>query len=413
MFDWANSAYSTLSITVLVFYIKSVLPGSDGDRVWGWGIGVTSLAAAVLSPLLGAIADAHASKRRWLAGTAFSGAVACMLMFFATHERPLLLVATFLVSQLAMELSQCFYNGFLPEITSEGDIDRISAWGYGAGYVGGGLALLLFLLTYKFKDALGLPADDPSLLPRLGLLFMGLWWGVFTLPALFWLHDRGQPQSDASVLVAARKAVREVGTTLRHISAFRMLVIFLIGFLFYNDGVQTVLSQASVFAEVQLKMTSDELVQVILMIQFIALPGALAVGFLANRIGQKPTLLGCLAVWVGLLVAAYFVSTKTEFWILGAGVALVMGGTQSVSRAIMGQMTPLKHTAEFFGFFNLSSKAASMFGPILFTEVLARTGKPNLAIVSLIVFFVIGLLFVLRIDILAGQQQAADADATA
>jgi UMF1 family MFS transporter len=408
MYDWANSAYSTLSITVLVSYLQgAVLPGETGVRVWGWGIGLTELVVAISSPVLGAVADAHANKRFWLGLTALGGATAASLMFFATPERPWLLVPLFLTAHLGYELSHGFYNGFLPEIAGERNMGRVSAWGYALGYVGGGLALLGFLALYRYGDMLGLPAEDATQLrPRLGLLMMGLWWGIFTLPAIFWLRDKHRPEERQPLAATARRAFGEVGHTLRNIRRYRMLAMFLLAFLLYNDGIQTVISQASVFAKYVLAMKPDELALVVLMIQFLALPGAIVMGWMADRLGQKQVLLACLAVWIGLLVAAYFVQTKAQFWCLGAVLALVMGGSQSVSRAIMGLMTPPAHTAEFFGFFNFSGKATSMFGPILFAEVLAQTGSPHRAILSLLAFFVVGSALAARVDVQQGQREA-------
>ena len=412
MYDWANSAYSTLSITVLVTYLQSaVLPGKSGVIVWGYGIGLMGLVVAVLSPTLGAWADTHASKRKWLAGTAWLGAGATALMFFATPDRPWLLVVLFLCAQFGMELSQTFYNGFLTEIASAETMDRVSAQGYALGYVGGGLALLGFMLLYNYGGQLGLPDPDVNhLRPRLGLLLAGLWWGVFTIPAVVWLRDRGVPiKRDDPITAAARNAFREVFQTLRHVRRYQMLTLFLIGFLFYNDGVQTVISQASVFAGKALQMESGELALLVLMIQFVAAPGALLVGKLSDKLGAKTALQLCLVVWVTLLVCAYFVTSRTHFWIMGAAVGLVMGGTQSVSRTIMGLMTPPERTAEFFGFFNLSGKAISMFGPIVFATTLAWTDSPHYAILSLLGFFIIGWLFIWRLDVTIGRAQAVAA----
>jgi MFS transporter, UMF1 family len=417
VYDWANSAYSTLSITVLVSYLTSTLDKIQpelGALVWAWGIGLTMLVAAILSPIFGAIADAHASKRRWLATTSWTGSAACALMIFATPDRPWLLVLLFLTAHLAFELSQGFYNGFLPEIAPVERMERVSAWGYSLGYLGGALPLVIFLGLYTQGHRIGLPTaenDTTALVPRLGLLLMGLWWGIFTIPTILWLKDRGQPKRERQTLYrATRTALREVGGTLRNIRSFRMLTVFLIAFLIYNDGVQTVISQASVFAEKVLEMTSGELAQVILVIQLVAIGGAWSVGRLAEHWGAKPTLSLCLATWTVVLVAAFFVHTTTHFWIMAIVVALVLGGTQSISRAMMGRMTPASHTAEFFGFFNLSGKATSVVGPMFFGSILFATGSAHWAMVSLLAFFLLGWAIVARVDVEQGRAEAARAD---
>ena len=417
LYDWANSAYSTISITVLVTYVMFVLDTVHEDlgaTVWGWGIGVTVFFAAIASPISGAIADAHASKNRWLAVTAVTGAIAAALMFFATPERPWLLVVLFLIAHFFYELSFCFYNAFLPDVASDENMGRISAWGYILGYIGGGLALLVVLLLFAHGHYLGLPksGEDPTaLLPRLSLLIMGLWWGVFSLPAILWLKDHGQAAKHRlPIAQATRKAGREVLHTIRNIRQYRILAIFLVGFLLYNDGVQTIISQASVFADKVLAMETAELVKVILMIQFVAVPGAWLVGWLADKVGDKPALIGCLITWIALLFYAFSVTTTTEFWYMAVVVAIIMGGTQSVSRALMGSMTPRERSGEFFGFFNLSGKATSFVGPPLFSTVLALSGSAHWAIVSLLVFFAGGLVIVSFVDVKRGRQEARAAE---
>jgi UMF1 family MFS transporter len=410
LYDWANSAYSTLQITVLASYLlKDILPDNRGVIAYGWGIGLTMLVTAVLSPILGAVADAHASKRQWLAWTSLTGAVASFLMYFTSPANPWWFVLLYLISNLGYELSQCFYNGFLPEIASEEDMDRVSAWGYGLGYLGGGIALLIVIAMFKFHPLAETPEGIVEI-KRIGLGLMGLWWGLFTIPSIMILRDKNPPtHSSESIPTATRRAFREVGSTIRNVRSYKMLALFLIAFLFYNDGVQTMISQASTFAFEVLSMGDADLALVILMIQFVALPGAIFIGYLANRIGQKPTLVVCLLVWIAQLVAAYFVTTNTQFWILAAVAAVVLGGTQSVSRSIMAVMTPPNRTAEFFGFFNLSGKAISMLGPMLFTGILAATRNAHLAISSLLIFFVAGLAVLYRVNIAEGQKQARTA----
>src|SRR5262249_2409977 len=238
------------------------------------------------------------------------------------------------------------------------------------------------MVVLMMGERWGLPTEA-GFLPRLCLLMMGIWWAVFSLPILIVVRDKALPRRQrGSLLQTAILGVKDVTTTIGHIRAYRMLAIFLLGFLIYNDGVQTVISQASVFAQSALKMEIAELVQVILMIQFVALPGALLVGWFADRVGQKATLNVCLGIWGVLLISGFFITQRWQFWRMAAFAALVLGGTQSVSRAIMGLMTPEARTGEFFGFFNLSSKAVSVLGPIVYSEILARTGSANWAILS-------------------------------
>jgi UMF1 family MFS transporter len=407
-YDWANSAYSTIQITVLVDYLVNRIALADklGALIYGWGIGVTMIVTAFLSPVLGAVADAHANKRTWLAGATAVGAGSAILMFFATPDRPWFFVALFILANLGYEQAWGFYNAFLPEIADDAYMGRVSSWGFGTGYVGGGLLLLVAILIFFQGDAIGLPSDDGFRF-RLCLLLMGVWWGVFSLPMLLVVKDKGTPPAQPQpILAAGKQALAEVWSTLTHLRHYRMLVIFLVGFLIYNDGVQTMITQASVFATDVLDMQTGELGGVILMIQFVALPGALAVGWAADHIGQKFALMVCLAIWVVLLIGAFFITEKWQFWTMAVFAALVLGGTQSVSRTIMGLMTPEARSAEFFGFFNLSGKAASMLGPIVFSTTMYATGSAHLAILSLLVFFLVGWAFVAPLNIARGQREA-------
>jgi len=412
-YDWANSAYSTLYITILWAYITRVVySDADGSAtnlgtlVWSYGIGVSMFFSAIISPVLGAVADAHASKRGWLAITALGGATASVAMGLSPAH-PILVGALFISAQVLFELSFTFYNGFLPEIADETQLNRVSSWGFGAGYIGGGLALLLAMCVFIVGPSLGLESRESQL--RAGLVIMGVWWGGFTLPTILVLRDRrSASKAGLALQQAVREAFGEVWHTLKNIRRFRTLSIFLAGFLLYNEGVNTVLSQASEFAGRVVGMDAMELTQVVLLIQFAAFPGALLIGWLADRWGQKPALMLCLAGWTVLLLAAYFVTTRLQFWGLAAVLALIMGGTQSVSRSIMGYMTPASRTAEFMGFFSLSQKATSMIGPMIFGTVVVRTGNAHLAILSLLGFILLGWAVVSRIDLQRGRVEALE-----
>jgi MFS transporter, UMF1 family len=422
MYDWANSAYSTILITVLMSYVLSIFPKADdndasfpvvhigsmpieGAVVYAWGIGLSMFAAGLLSPITGAMADARANKRLWFRTTALAGAACGVSLGVIPPTYPWLIALMFVLTSFFFELSFGFYNAFLPEIADDDAMNRVSSQGFAAGYIGGGVALGLAFALVQFGDKIGLESTLTRV--QVSLILMGIWWGIFSLPAIIILRDRAQPRSAKMPLrLATRQAVQEVKTTLTHLRSFRSLAWFLIGFLFYNDAVQTVLSQASVFGQDEIGLGLAELMPIILMIQFVSMPGALFVGWLADRIGQKEALYFCLAIWVGLLAFSWWVTSKTEFWIMGAVVALVMGGIQSVSRSIMGVMTPPDRAAEFFGFYNLSSKATSFIGPFTFGLVIWWTGSARLAILSLLLQLVVGWLLVSRVNVAQGSAEA-------
>lgn len=412
LYDWANSAYSTLLITVVAYYIqKIVLPNTWGPVVYAWGISAAMLITAVLSPVVGAMADANRSKRRWLAATALGGASASVVMALAPVGWVGLIVPCFVLSALCFNLSLVPYNAFLTEIADEKTINRVSAGGFALGYLGGAIPLLLAGLVILAGQRLGLEEVGRH---RVGVFLMGLWWGGFTLPVLRVLRDRAAPPEPPKPFHhAAALALVEVKRTLASVRQYPVCALYLLAFLFYNDGMETLITQASTLAIQAFHFSAVHLFLLVLMIQLVALPGALVVGWLSDRLGPKPTLLGCLAIWMLLPIAAALARETWAVWALGGVLALVLGGTQSVSRAIMGLITPPERTAEFFGFFNLSGKAAAFMGPTLFGLILRMTENARLAGLSVVVFFAIGWLAILHVNIQQGRCQALAGSAAA
>ena len=406
MYDWANSAYSTLLITVFVAYVQRIVfPveqwGTVGAVVWAWGISLSMLLGAILSPIVGAIADANGSKRRWLAATAIGGSTASILLGIVPPRMYVFVVVLFVVSNLMLELSLGIYNGFLPEIVSDEEMNSASAWGYGLGYIGGGIALAVAMGILHFGGQLGLDSMASRL--RISLMLMGLWWGVFSLPAIWALRDnviseKTKTQS-RSALEVMYEGVVSAMHTLRTLPAHPALGLFLLSFLFYNDGIQTIISQASTFALQELSFAESELMAVVLMIQLLAMPGAIAIGKCADVAGMKRTLLATLMIWITVLLAALLVFDKFGFWLMAAVIAFVLGGTQSVSRSLMAVMTPEGKNAEYFGFFNLSGKATSFIGTFLFGAIVAFTGSSRLAIVGLLPLFIAGAVLMWKVSL--------------
>ncbi len=401
MYDWANSAYTTLIITVLVAYIQRVVfPteqwGTTGAVVWAWGISLSMLLGAILSPILGAVADAHGSKREWLAITALCGSTASILLGIVPPRMYVLVVILFLFANLMLELSLGFYDGFLPEIVDEDQVNSVSAWGYGLGYIGGGIALAIAMVILQFGGSIGLQTMTGRL--QCSLVLMGAWWGLFSLPAILVLRDKAPKAENRPTI---RQTLRSGGTdalkTLRSLPAHRPLAFFLLSFLFYNDGIQTIISQSSTFALQELAFPEAELMAVVLMIQILAMPGALVTGKCADKFGMKQTILVSLLIWISILCAALFVHSKLSFWFLGAVIAFVLGGTQSVSRSFMAVMIPPGQNAEYFGFFHLSGKATSFFGTFLFGALVALSGSSRIAIFGLLPLFLAGALLMWKV----------------
>jgi len=410
LYDWANSAYSTLVITVLVAYIQRVVYpeetwGTTGAVVYAWGISLSMFLGALLSPLVGAIADAHQNKRGWLAATAFSGAAASVAMGITPTEHYVLISVLFVIANLMFELTLGFYNGFLPEIADEDQLNSASGWGFGLGYIGGGLALVIAMLIIQFGESIGLESMSSRL--QASLVLMGLWWGGFTIPTIWVLRDArgeeyaavttGDTETDGGTAAQAQSYLAEVWQTIKDLRFRPSLMWFLIAFLFYNDGIQTVISQASTFALQELDFAESGLMGVILMIQFLAMPGALMVAKLADKFGKKPMVLVCLGIWIGVLVIALWIDSQLSFWLLAVVIAMVMGGTQSVSRSLMAELIPTNQNAQYFGFFNLSGKATSFIGTFLFGAIVYFTDSSRLAIFGLLPLFVAGALFLMLV----------------
>ncbi len=400
-YDWANSGYTTLMITVFAAYMQRCVfntesSGSTGAVVWAWSVAVSMLIGAILSPLVGAVADARAGKRIGLGISAMVGGGACMLMAVVPASSTWLIVACLVTANLSLELSLTFYNGFLPEIATQKELNRISSAGMAWGYFGGGLALLFSMLFLNFGNLFWIDLSSETAL-RTCIFATGLWWSAFTIPTVLILRDRSRPISTSSWRSTSGTAFSDVFETVKSFRHQRTLLVFLVAFLFYNDGLQTVISQSSTFAIQELKFLDRELVAVVLMVQFIATPGAIFIGWISDRLGRKQTLVICLLVWVTLLAAAWFVHSKTGYWLMSVGVALVLGGTQAVSRAIMSSLIPKGQEGRYFGFFNLSGKATSFMGTFAFGLIIAFTGSSRVAIVGLLAFFIIGLAMISRL----------------
>ncbi|MDD7937231.1 MFS transporter [Actinomycetospora lutea] len=402
-YDWANSAFSTTVVTVFLGpYLGSIADNAAdaNGRVHPFGVPVAagSLFAYTVSlsvvlqvlvlPVVGAIADRSPHKKQQLALTAYIGAGATTALVFLTGDRYLLGALLFLVANIAFGASVVVYNSFLPQIAGPDDRDRVSSIGWAVGYIGGGLLLALNVAAVSGAEAFGVSSGE---IARWSIVSAGVWWAAFTTIPLRQLHDRPAVAGAASGS-ALLDGFRQLGRTLRELKGFPLTLLFLIAYVIYNDGIQTVIALASVYADKELRLPQSVQVQTILLVQLLAFFGALLLGWIARRFGPWKTVLGSLVVWAVVLAVAYTLPAgqPIPFVLLGALIGLVLGGSQALSRSLFSQLIPQGSEAQYFGIYEISDKGTSWLGPLLFGVTFQVTGSYRTAIISLIAFFVIG-----------------------
>jgi UMF1 family MFS transporter len=299
----------------------------------------------------------------------------------------------FIIANIGFAGGNVFYNAFLPEISTDQNIGRISGLGWALGYIGGGALLAINLIMLKHPDRIGFPSG--SFTVRDCFLSVAIWWLVFSLPTFFFLRERAEKTSLSMGKNYFNEGYHRLRDTLRRIKTFRQLTKFLVAYIIYNDGIETVIVMASIFGVEVLGMQTDEIILFFLMIQGIAFFGSLLFGFLADAIGNKKTVMISLGLWSLIVIWAFklgiFWDPKAEYWILGALAGVVLGGSQAASRSLQGTFTPDANSAEFFGFFAVSGKFASVFGPLIYGILIAMTGSVQSGILSVLFFFVVGM----------------------
>ncbi|MDG4831063.1 MFS transporter [Solwaraspora sp. WMMD1047] len=418
-YDWANSAFSTTVVTVFLGPYLTVIAkagaGCDSDDpcrgrtidLLGFDIAPGSLFPYMVSlsvfltvfvlPVVGAIADRSPYKKELLAVFAYLGSAATVAMVFLTGDRYLLGAGLFLLANIAFGASIVVYYSFLPQLAGPDERDGVSSVGWAIGYLGGGTLLALNVVAVLFKDSLGL---DTGQVARYSIVSAGLWWAAFTTIPLLRLRNR-PPAAGAAQGSPLIDGFRQLWHTLRSLKAYPLTLFFLIAYLVYNDGIQTVIALAAVYGTEELQLSDDVLVPTILMVQFLAFFGALGMGWLAKRIGAWKTVLISLVLWTVVLVIAYQLPAgqALPFIALGGGIGLVLGGSQALSRSLFSQLIPKGKEGEYFGLYEISDKGTSWLGPLLFGVAYGATESYRVAIISLLAFFVIGFVLLLAVPI--------------
>jgi UMF1 family MFS transporter len=405
-YDWANSAFSTTVVTVFLGpYLTAVSEAAadasgyvyplgvpvNADSFFPYMVSLSVVLQVFFLPILGAIADYTHLKKRMLGVFAYVGAFATMAMYFLQGDNYLLGGLLFLVANLSFGASIVFYNAYLPDIASPDDRDRISSQGWAFGYLGGGLLLLINLVFVQFlADGLGISVGHAV---RISLTSAGMWWAVFTIIPLLRLKTRQAAKQLPAGANYLSVGFRQLMHTLRRLPRFPQTLLFLVAYLLYNDGIQTVIALSAQFGSEELGMSTSSLIQLILMVQFVAFFGALGFGYLARWLGTKRAILLSLIIWFGVSVYAYaWLETVAQFFILGGVIGIVLGGSQALSRSLFSQMIPSGQESEYFSLYEVSERGTSWLGPLVFGLALQFTDSYRIAILSVAIFFISGLI---------------------
>ena len=422
MYDWAvSSVQTTIMVAVFPVYFVNIakvnLPESRATQAIATANTIVAVVLAVLSPILGAVSDYVAAKKRMLGASMIVGAAAVAGMFFVQQGDYRLALVLFVISLIGATASTVFYDSLLPHIASDSEMDRVSSAGYAIGYIGGGVLLALNLAWILKPAWFGLPSGEGlssaqrTLPTRLALLSVAVWWVVFSIPLFRRVPEppRTREPDELGGGNALIVPFVRVAETFRALRGYKQAFLMLLAFMIYNDGIQTIQKMAATYGK-ELGIEDSILIASILIVQFVGFPFSFLCGAIAARIGAKATIFIGLLVYAGISVLGFYMRTAVHFMVLAGMVATVQGGTQALSRSLFASLIPTHKSGEFFGFYSVFEKFASIFGPLLFWLTIAATGNSRNAILSVVFFFAIGALILSRVRVREGQQAARAAD---
>ncbi len=407
MYDFGNSAFATtiMAAVLPVYYANVAASGLEeglATSYWGYSQSISVLLVAILAPILGAISDFSAAKKKFLQFFAFMGIIASILLAFVGEGDYILASILFIVGSIGFSGGNIFYDGFLPEVADKDEMDRVSSGGYAYGYIGGGILLTINILMILNPQWFGLPNTVAA--TQLSFATVGIWWLVFSIPLLKNIKEEKKVEikRDKSYIAIG---FSRVGNTFREIKQYKQALIFLLAFWLYNDGISTIMRMATIYGA-EIGIAGNDLIVALLITQFVGIPFTFFFGWLASKITAKRALSITLLTYMVITILGYFMTSAIHFYVLAIAVGMVQGGAQSLSRSIFGRMIPENKHAEFFGFYGISSKFAAMFGPFLFAFIGQITGNSRFGIISLIFFFIAGLIILRFVDVEKGIEEA-------
>jgi len=396
LFDFANTAFSVMMVTfVFPLYFKNVICGGapSGDAMWGGSVSVSMLFVALISPVLGAASDYSGRRKRYLFFFTLLSVLATALLGFSVPGMAIAAALLFVVANMGFEGGLVFYDAYLKEIASDKSIGRVSGYGFAMGYLGSLTILLLMMPLLRG----GIVLENASNI-RTGFMLTALFFAIFSLPLFIVLRDEKKRDGRAVSVGLIVRSIKEVKHTVRHIMHYPDLARFLLAYFFYNDAILTIIAFSSIYAQNTLAFTTRELIIFFMLVQTTAIVGSIVFGFITDRIGPKRTIVFTLMIWFGVVLAAVFADSKELFFATGMLAGMAMGSSQAASRSMMAKLTPREHVAEFFGFYDGTfGKASAIVGPLVFGMVSAQAHSQKAALSSLLVFFAIGLVLMLRV----------------
>lgn len=394
MYDFANSSFTTIIVTVIYsVYFKDVVvnAGELGTALWGRSVSISMLMVALLGPIFGAVADFSRAKKRFLFYTTYLTIIFTALLYFVKAGDITKGMIFFIIANFGFNSALVFYNALLPEIAARKDLGKVSGWGWGVGYLGGLTSLLLVLPLVHNK------------LIRLTFPAVALFFLIFSLFTFFLLKEFRRPSRRTNYF---RTAFNRIRTSGRNIKKFNELVKFFISYLIYNDGIVIVISFASIYGATRFDMSPKQLITYFIFAQLTSVLGAFVFGYVLDKIGAKKTISITILIWICVILGAFFSQTIKHYYLVGMLAGIAIGSSQSSSRTMLALLTPDTKMAEFFGFYSFTGKMASIAGPLLYGEIARATGSQKWAIISVLFFFITGLIILQTVKEEQGKQIA-------
>ena len=393
LYDWGNSVFATTVIAGFfpVFFKEYWSAGSDAvvsTARLGFANSAASVVLLVAAPVLGALADGGGTRKRFLGAFTALGVLMSAALYFVPQGNWSAAAAVYVLASIGFSGAIIFYDALIVAVSRPQRYDEVSAFGFSLGYIGGGILFAGNVAMTLWPSAFGLA--DAAEAVRLSFVTVALWWLIFALPLFRSVPEPPATLAGASAWAAARESIRALVRTVREYRAHRMAALFLLAYFFYIDGVHTIIRMAVDYG-LALGFPAESLIVALLITQFVGFPAALAFGLAANRFGPKPMLYFGVAVYVGVTVYAYFLSSVAEFYVLAAVIGLVQGGVQAISRSLYARFVPPAQSGEFFGFFNMLGRFATLIGPSLVAVTGLLTGSSRLGILSVALLLIIGM----------------------